>query len=359
MNNPLVLFSLLLLFVLSVLYLVVRYLANPSSIAAAVRISERFLGNMSTRSPQNATETPPFPIDVVYTWAGEGNEDSMRLGDHGELKYSLRSVFENMPWVRHVFIVMNEKKKPSWFRDDYEKFVTLVGHDQIFSDGIPANLPTTNSNSIETALSNIPGLSEHFIYFNDDFFVSRPISYKRFFNNKGQAMIQPNLQPVKLGSTASFKGPLPEFASGFHSHVPLALRKSGFEDFKAEYREWVAFVRSIKKRAGLGCDVCEPYNLPCPCQQIHGTVSNYLEKKGLAKKGPLYADKVIGPDISYFNHYNAPLMEKASKDDLADTFAVNDTAETPEERKKYGQIIRSFLGRIFSRPAKIEANSKG
>lgn len=36
-------------------------------------------------------------------------------------------------------------------------------------------LPTFNSHVIEANLHKIPNLSEHFIYFNDDVFVAKPL----------------------------------------------------------------------------------------------------------------------------------------------------------------------------------------
>ena len=301
-------------------------------------------------------DVPPFPVDVVYTWAGENKGNSMRVAYHGEIKYSLRGVFEFMPWVRRVFIVMNEKKKPSWFSDDYEKYVTLVGHDEIFTDGIKTKLPTTNSNAIETALANIPGLSEHFIYFNDDFFVSRMLPYTRFFNKAGQAMIQP-LSVVNLMGT-TFGGAVPQFTSGFHYHVPLPLRKSSFKKFNNMYAKWVGWVRGIDKRNGLGCDVCKEFAFPCPCQQIHGTVSKFMENEGNAVEGPAYPDTVAGNDISYFNHYNGDLLDTITVDKLADTFTVNDTAETPSERAAYGKKITAFLERMYPKPCIAEIQQK-
>ena len=41
---------------------------------------------------------------------------------------------------------------------------------------LPADaLPTFNSHAIESALHRLPDLAEHFVYFNDDFFLGRPL----------------------------------------------------------------------------------------------------------------------------------------------------------------------------------------
>ena len=63
----------------------------------------------------------PFPIDVVYTWAGENNDNkNIRTRNNNELKYSIRSVIKFAPWVNRIFILMNPPKTPpSWFNKEY------------------------------------------------------------------------------------------------------------------------------------------------------------------------------------------------------------------------------------------------
>ena len=58
--------------------------------------------------------------------------------------------------------------------------INLVSH----KDYIPEQfLPTFNSVVIEYYLHKIPGLSEHFVYFNDDFYIIDKIGVERFFKN--------------------------------------------------------------------------------------------------------------------------------------------------------------------------------
>ena len=60
---------------------------------------------------------------------------------------------------------------PDWLDTDHP-MVNLVDHAQI----LPAEgLPTFNSHAIETSLHRIDGLAEHFVYFNDDFLLGRPV----------------------------------------------------------------------------------------------------------------------------------------------------------------------------------------
>ena len=152
-----------------------------------------------------------FPIDLVYTWSdGQDprikrlreqavralhlpeDEDTtgwLRYEQHDEFKYALRSAMVNLPWIRHIFIV-TDQQVPTWFHS-YPK-VTIVDHTEI----IPAHLlPTFSSVCIETFLNNIPGLSEHFIYSNDDCFINRPLG-PQFFSMKTVVLLS-DLMPRK------------------------------------------------------------------------------------------------------------------------------------------------------------------
>ena len=61
-----------------------------------------YISNKNTESFVN--EKPPFNIDVVYTWAGEQKSSDERLSYNNELKYSIRSVLKNAPWINRIFI---------------------------------------------------------------------------------------------------------------------------------------------------------------------------------------------------------------------------------------------------------------
>lgn len=82
-------------------------------------------------------------------------------------RYSLRSLEKNAPWIRHIYIVTNGQI-PSWLNTDNPR-VSIITHEEIFSE--PDALPTFSSPAIEFNLHHIPGLSEYFLYFNDDVFL--------------------------------------------------------------------------------------------------------------------------------------------------------------------------------------------
>ena len=92
-------------------------------------------------------------------------------------RYFFRSIERNMPWISNIYLIVSGTTQvPSWL--DTTK-VRIITHEQI----IPREfLPTFNSSVIELFLHKIPGLSEHFIYVNDDFYAWSPMTQNDFFN---------------------------------------------------------------------------------------------------------------------------------------------------------------------------------
>lgn len=99
-----------------------------------------------------------------------------RFLDNEELKYSLRSVEMYAPWIHHIFIV-TDRQRPKWLDTDNEK-ISIVDHSEIMPKEI---IPCFNSAVIERYIGFIPGLSEHFLYANDDVFIGKPVTKDFFF----------------------------------------------------------------------------------------------------------------------------------------------------------------------------------
>ena len=113
---------------------------------------------------------------VSYSQDNKGNKDSARFRNMDIFHYWFRAVEKYAPWVRKVFLITNGKF-PDWINKNHPKLV-LVKHE----DYIPKEyLPTFNSRTIELNLHRIKGLSEHFVYFNDDFFLNAPVQPEYYF----------------------------------------------------------------------------------------------------------------------------------------------------------------------------------
>ena len=106
-----------------------------------------------------------------------------RFRDWGTLKYLLRGIEVNMPFIRNVYLVVSHPSQvPQWADTQNLKIV-------LHKDMIPEEyLPTFNCNPIEMHLHRIDGLDEEYLYFNDDMFPVGKCSPEDFFRN-GKAVI--------------------------------------------------------------------------------------------------------------------------------------------------------------------------
>lgn len=132
-------------------------------------------------------------IDFVITWVdgadckwqkekaaykpeGEADDRPERYRDWEIMQFWFRGIEKYAPWVRKVHFV-TWGHVPPWLNLKHPK-LHIVNH----KDFIPEEyLPTFNTNAIELNLHRIPGLSEHFIYFNDDFFLVNDVRPDDFF----------------------------------------------------------------------------------------------------------------------------------------------------------------------------------
>ena len=101
-----------------------------------------------------------------------------RFRDYGFLKYWFRGVSAFAPWVRKVHFITSGQK-PDWLNTKNPK-IKMVSHREFIPEKY---LPVFNSNLIEIYMHKIPNLSEQFVYFNDDFFITNNLTPTRFFEN--------------------------------------------------------------------------------------------------------------------------------------------------------------------------------
>lgn len=132
-------------------------------------------------------------IDLVYLYVNSrdeawlarrrpyGEDESngvCRYRDNDELLFSLRSVEKYAPWIRRVHIV-TDSALPDWMNTENPR-LRIVRHEAILP---PEILPCFNSNVIESYLSKIPGLSEVFLYANDDMLFGSAVTPEFFFRD--------------------------------------------------------------------------------------------------------------------------------------------------------------------------------
>ena len=98
--------------------------------------------------------------------------------DNEELKYSIRSIIKNIPWIRKIFILMpNEEvryfKNSSQIR---EKIIYIKDKDLLGFDSSNSNLFQFNYWKLKKY-----GISDNFLSMDDDYFIGKRLLKKDFF----------------------------------------------------------------------------------------------------------------------------------------------------------------------------------
>jgi hypothetical protein len=144
-------------------------------------------------------------VDIVIAWVdgndlelkrkrhkyltGEDASDAIsdtRFASNDEIYYNIASILKYVPFARHIYVV-TDNQRPEWI-DQFAAQglcsadkIRVVDHKEIFR-GYEQHLPTFNTRSIESMLWNIEGLSDYFIYLNDDFFFNSEAKLEDFLN---------------------------------------------------------------------------------------------------------------------------------------------------------------------------------
>ncbi len=226
------------------------------------------------------------PIDFVVAWVDGSDPDwlaqknkyvtdkasadsdvagASRFEDNGLFKFWFRAVERFAPWVNKVYFV-TYGHLPSWLNTESEKLV-IVKHE----DFLPEEYrPTFNSSVLAINLHRIKGLSENFVFFNDDFYLASPCAPELFFKdglpcsmavqdiipatecspywhlvyndiillnkNYSKKKCQKehkskwyNLRYGRLGIKNLLLAPFPLFSGMFEAHLPESYLKSSYE----------------------------------------------------------------------------------------------------------------------------------
>ena len=126
------------------------------------------------------------PIDVVIKYIDLNDPNLIREGipqlkkdeDNQELKYCVRSILKNIPWVRKIFIVL-PNKKVRYFKNYElikEKIIYVYDKDLLGFDS--ANSCTFQFNFWKMKYFNV---SENIIVMDDDYFIGKPLKKTDFF----------------------------------------------------------------------------------------------------------------------------------------------------------------------------------
>ncbi|MFI0981285.1 stealth family protein [Streptomyces sp. NPDC021093] len=311
-----------------------------------------------------------FPVDVVYTWvdgsdpawierrAGvtgsayhEEAANAARYANHDELRYSLRSLEMYAPWVRTVYLVTDDQT-PAWL-DTSQPGIEVVSHREMFSD--TSVLPTFNSHAIESQLHRIEGLSEQFLYFNDDVFLGAEASPRDFFFANGLTKFFPSPALVPLGPPSADDVPVSvagknnralieeRFGTtpvGKMRHVPHALSRSVLAEIEVEFAEQHRATAAQRFRSSE--DIAIP--------------------SSLAHYYAFHTRRALPDDIEYA-YIDVSLPNAANRLDRLllnrdkSVFCLNDTLSTEDDFDRSTALLRPFLQTYFPVPGRYELPS--
>lgn len=307
------------------------------------------------------------PIDIVFTWVDgsdpawidafratardegraldEAALDPARYRSREELRYSLRSIWAYCGWVRTIWIV-TAGQRPDWLADDPR--IRLVDHAEI----LPADaLPTFNSHAIEAALHRIDGLSEQFVYFNDDMLVARPIRPELFFTPNGLARcFQSGARPPGFEDEATLavdtgamrgrellRERFGRVVTGKSYHSPYPLRRRACEAAETKFKDVVARTQHSRFRS------------PSDLSTASAFYQHYAVATGLAVLGAV--------ENEYVNVESGRLdwhLDRIRLGDDLDTFCVNETSTDRRDHSAREQRIRDFYEAMFPIPSPWE-----
>ncbi|HEX4832273.1 MAG TPA: stealth family protein [Trebonia sp.] len=315
-----------------------------------------------------------FDVDVVFSWVdgsdpvlssararwrahvvlGEGDGAAARTRQIDELRYALRSVYQNAPWVRRIFIA-TDSRLPGWLAADHPR-VTVVRSAEHFAD--PGALPTFNSHAVESQLHHIEGLAEHFVYCNDDMFIGRPVAPSMFFSAAGISRFIES--PVRIGGGAVSIGRSGHenaarnnrrlLASRFGcvitrhlAHAPAPLRRSVLAELEAEFP--VDFAATAASRFRSATDISVTNSL----YHYYALLTGRAVPRESARARYVETTSAAGL---------AELAELAERPD-ADFFCLNDGGTPEVDDAHRAATVSGFLARYFPYPAPWEADRAG
>ncbi|MCX3062576.1 stealth conserved region 3 domain-containing protein [Streptomyces beihaiensis] len=314
-----------------------------------------------------------FPIDAVYTWVdgsdvawlerknavlaakGMDTEDAAasaaRFRNRDELRYSLRSLDMFAPWIRNIYIV-TDRQSPAWLDLNHPR-VRVVDHTEIF--GNEGALPTYNSHAIESRLHHIDGLSEQFLYFNDDVFMAKPGKPDLFFLGNGQSkhFMSSNaipMNPVSLEdeysrSAAKNNRELISWAFGrtlvnSFIHAPHPLRRSVMYDLEETFPDHLRATAASQLRDRSDVSVAS---------SLHHYFGYYTGRSVPGRISSGFVNVGMSEQVKKLNQ----LLAARSND----VFCLNDFHDGDVSEDEQDATLAAFLPSYFPIASQFEAGS--
>jgi Stealth protein CR2, conserved region 2/Stealth protein CR4, conserved region 4/Stealth protein CR3, conserved region 3/Stealth protein CR1, conserved region 1 len=309
-----------------------------------------------------------FDIDIVFSWVdgtdiefqrqrakrmqsyvvGDGDDSEARYRQIDELKFALRSIYIFAPWVRRIFIV-TDSPRPVWLAP--HPAVSIVRSEEFFSDR--SALPTHNSQAVESQLQHIPGLSEHFLYSNDDMFFGRPVQPGMFFSSGGVSKFIEAQTRIGLGESDPGRSGYENAArvnrrlmkerfgvviTRHLEHAATPLRRSVLEEMETEFPD--DFARTQRSAFRASTDISVTNSLYHYYSLMTGRA---VQQENARVK---YVDTTSRSELAE--------LPRLLKNRSHDFFCLNDGSYPEVSADERAHIVVDFLERYFPIPAPWE-----
>lgn len=279
-----------------------------------------------------------------------------RHRDNGELRFALRSIHHNLPWVRTIHVVTNGQV-PSWLDLGHPR-IRLIREREFFRD--LADLPTFSSNAIEANLPWIhrAGVAPRFLLFNDDIFVGRPLPREFFqrpdgsqrFHVKDYRLPRLRLRMDSYLAMLVFNNALlcSKFGlkswSDVHSHAPLIMDHDDLAWVLERFSFW--FRRTSRHRYRRRTDALTRI------LYVHGVAERDAGRPGGAERVIMSEDDAVLVRMREGDDFRAALARLVAKP--PPFFCINDDIEDADCVRATAAEMRAALATIFPSPAPFE-----
>ncbi len=246
---------------------------------------------MDSQAKWGAAMQAGEPLDVVYTWVDDrwpgyrdtlaryaakpADSDPARTRDNLDiLRYSLRSLERAVPNLGTLYLLTCRPQVPAWLDISHPR-IRIVHHDQIMQADM---LPTFNSLAIISHLHLLPGISDRFLYIEDDTLLRPPLNIGDFETSDGKVRVfpwkywMPQLSRIRnpdrekpWNLAQAMTGQLLDQRYGAMRrrqicHMPLLIDRAAWQRVMETFADPVAQTRASRFRAAGNVDPASLYH---------------------------------------------------------------------------------------------------
>ena len=291
-------------------------------------------------------------VDVVLPWLNPTkkwfdayrdfceDEDPCRIRDLNTIQPTLSGILKNLSWVRYVWLIVYDEEQlvDVTFPELHSNKIRIVYHRDI----IPKEfLPNFNSLVCAMYIHKISGLSDRFLFFNDDMIVTTPVPKETYFIGE-RSVHQRSKRPRQSSNTHTIlwgtilentHSILKKITGGVdfdidNYHVPVPLRKDLIEYL------WVKFNDEFYASC-VNARIRKPHSISLP------ELAYWVEE--------LYDYCVYNDIYKTIKRCFLVLCDTTTKDDIihayrnADIVCLNDSEGLQNKYAEIGQYIKEVV----------------